>query len=78
MKKAIMALIAVAALCAVSCKSDKCSCTYEIGNMTVKDQVISRPDNKKCSEVSTSDLNVAGIKIDASDVVKVSCKNHNE
>lgn len=46
--------------------------------MTLNDKVIDRPEDKTCSKLSSSDIDIAGLKIDASGVVDVKCKNHHE
>lgn len=77
-KVSFVALALIAMLSVASCKSDKCKCTVTAGKITVSDQVYNRPDNKKCSELTTSDIDIAGLKVDASGVVTLDCKNHHE
>jgi len=80
MKKVFFAALALVAMLSVaSCKSDKCICTYE--TKIIKEQEtepFTRPDDKKCSELKSSDLDIAGVKIDLSVVVDVKCKNYHE
>lgn len=80
MKKAVFAaVVAVAALCAVSCKNtDKCSCSYDLKKITYKDQIVKRPEDKKCSEISASDIKIFGLSVDASNYANISCKNYEE
>lgn len=81
MKKTVFAaLVALTALCAVSCKdTDKCTCTIETENTTMKNQIVNRPEDKKCSEIKVSDIKLGGIiSIDLTKVGSVSCKNYKE
>lgn len=77
-KVSFVALALVAMLSVASCKSDKCKCTASVGNVSVKDQVVDRPDDKKCSDLTTEDMDILGIKVDASGVIKLKCVNHND
>lgn len=81
MKKTVFAaLVALTALCAVSCKdTEKCTCTIETEKATLKDQIVTRPEDKKCSEIEVSDVKIGGIiSIDLSKAASISCKNYNE
>lgn len=78
-KVSFVALALIAMLSVASCKSDKCKCTIEVPALsTTSEKVIDRPDDKKCSQLTTSDIDIAGLKVDASGVVNVKCKNHHE
>lgn len=80
MKKIIFfALVAAAALCASSCKdSDKCICTIDTAKTTYKDRVMKRAEGKKCSEMTTAEIDLGLFKLDASESATISCKNYNE
>lgn len=77
-KVSFVALALVAMLSVASCKSDKCKCTITAGSVKIEDQVYERPDDKKCSQLTTSDIDLGGLKIDASGLVNLDCKNHHE
>lgn len=78
MKKVLFAAVAlVAMLSAASCsKSDKCKCTYETSLIKQQTVEVSKPEDKKCSELTSSDINVLGVKIDATGLVDVKCSNN--
>lgn len=81
MKKVLFAAVAlVAMLSAASCsKSDKCKCTVKAGDATYENQIYSRPEDKKCSELTTKDVSLGGlIKIDFSGVATLDCQNYQE
>ena len=67
-KVSFVALALVAMLSVASCKSDKCKCTYETKLIKPQEIVVDRPEDKNCSD----------LKIDASEAIKVTCKNHHE
>lgn len=77
-KVSFVALALVAMLSVASCKSDKCKCTYETKLFKPQEIVVDRPEDKNCSDMKSSDINFAGLKIDASETIKVTCKNHHE
>ena len=77
MKKVFFAALALVAMLSVaSCKSDKCKCTTvsTVGDeKTTTESVVSRPDDKKCSDLNSEN------KIDALKTsVVMTCKNHHE
>ncbi len=78
MKKVLFTAVAlVAMLSAASCsKSDKCKCTYETSLIKKQEMEVAKPENKKCSELTSSDVTVLGIKIDASGLVDFKCTNN--
>lgn len=75
-KVSFVALALVAMLSVASCKSDKCKCTTvtTIGDKSATtEDVVSRPDDKKCSDLNSEN------KIDATKTsIVVKCKNHHE
>ncbi len=77
MKKVFFAALALVAMLSVaSCKSDKCKCTTvtTVGDeKTTTESVVSRPDDKNCSDLNSEN------KIDALKTsVVMTCKNHHE
>ncbi len=79
MKKVFFAALALVAMLSVaSCKTDKCKCDIKAGKLEWKDQVYERPDGKKCSDLTTKDIDLAGLKIDASGLVDLDCENYHE
>ena len=75
-KVSFVALALVAMLSVASCKSDKCKCTYEseiLGVKSEKSEVVPRPDDKKCSELTAKEVLKAG-----DNTISVTCKNHHE
>ena len=80
MKKVFFSALAlVAMLSAASCnKSDKCKCTYETSLIKEQTTIVSKPEDKKCSDLKSSDITIAGVKLDASGLVEVNCKDHKE
>lgn len=75
-KVSFVALALVAMLSVASCKSDKCKCTTvtTVGDKTTTtEDVLSRPDDGKCSDLNSEN------KVDALKTsVVVTCKNHHE
>ena len=74
MKKVIV-LLAAAALFASCAKSDKCKCTFQLGKLTLSDQVIPRPDEKKCSDLKVEDIKGDIVDIDLTKLGSVTCVN---
>lgn len=75
-KVSFVALALVAMLSVASCKSDKCKCTTvtTVGDKTTKvEDVVSRPDDGKCSDLNSENKSDA---LTSSIVIK--CKNHHE
>ena len=78
MKKAIF-LLFTAALMLTSCaKSDKCKCTVKVGDMTVENQIVTRPDDKSCSEIKIGDIDGEVLDIKLSNLASIDCVNYTE
>ena len=76
MKKTLFVAVALVAMLSVaSCKSDKCKCTTVTeltnGDKSTTETVVSRPDDKKCSDLNSE------TKVVSNSVV-VTCKNYHE
>lgn len=75
-KVSFVALALIAMLSVASCKSDKCKCTTvtTVGDSsTTSETVVSRPDDKKCSDLNSEN------KLDITKTsVVMTCKNHHE
>lgn len=82
MKKLFFAAIALVCLMS-SCEStDKCKCTIEINSSlidaTLKDQIVNRPTDVKCSEIAIEDIEGDIVSIDLSKVGSIKCVNYQE
>ena len=78
MKKTVILLFAAVALLSSCAKSDKCKCTFEVGPLTLQDQIISNNSDKACSQISTSDIEAGDVKFDLSEIGTIKCVNYNE
>ncbi len=80
MKKVFFAALALVAMLSVaSCKkSDKCTCTYETSLLKPQSVNVDKPEDKKCSDLKSSDITIAGVKLDASGVIDVTCTDSKE
>ncbi len=80
MKKVFFAALALVAMLSVaSCKkSDKCTCTYETSVLKPRSVDVDKPEDKKCSDLKSSDIAIAGVKIDASELIDLNCTDSKE
>lgn len=82
MKKMFFVAIAFVGLMSSCTKTDKCKCTIEINtsiiDATLKDQIIIRPSDTKCSEIKIEDIKGELVSIDLSKVGNIKCVNHHE
>lgn len=78
MKKAVILLFAAVALLSSCAKSDKCKCTFEVGPLSLKDQIIPNNTDKHCSQISASDIEAGDVKFDLSEIGSIKCVNYNE
>ncbi len=76
MKKLFFAAVAAIALLSSCEKPTKCKCTFDSSLITIKDQVIARPEDKNCSEIKVEDIKGDIISIDLSKVGTIKCVNH--
>ncbi len=74
----IVALAAVALLCSCS-STDKCKCTIDTKTITLRDQIVLRPEDKTCSSMDIDDVELLGgfISIELSNIASVKCVNYN-
>jgi len=75
MKKTFFLLIAAAIMCASCTSSDKCKCTIKVGDLTLSNQTVTRPEDKKCSELKVKDIEGEIVDIDLSSLASISCVN---
>lgn len=82
MKKMFFVAIALVGLMSSCTKTDKCKCTIEINtsilDATLKDQIITRPSDTRCSEIKIEDIKGELVSIDLSKVGNIKCVNHHE
>ena len=78
MKKAFFILIAATLMLASCSKSDKCKCTIKVGDITVDNQIVPRPEESKCSQLKIEDIDGEIIDIDLSKLATVDCVNYND
>lgn len=77
MKK--MFFILGATLMLASCaKSEKCKCTITVGDMTLKDQIVARPDDTSCGKIKVEDIQGEVVGIQLTKLAEISCVNYNE
>ena len=74
--KKILVFLAAAALF-TSCEDvTKCKCTFKAGPITIEDQIIAKPDDVKCSEITIQDIDGEIIDIDLSKIGTITCVNY--
>ena len=78
MKKAFFILIAATLMLASCTKSDKCKCTIKVGDITVDNQIVPRPEESKCSQLKVEDIDGELIDIDLSNLATIDCVNYND
>ena len=78
MKKILILLIASVALLSSCAKSDKCKCTFEVGPITLKDQIIQNNSDKHCSKITAEDINAGDVSVDLSGLATIKCVNYND
>lgn len=77
MKKVFFILLGSMML--ASCvKSDKCKCTITVGDMTLKNQIIARPDDTTCGKIKVEDIQGEVIGIQLTKLAAIKCVNYNE
>ncbi len=76
MKKMFFAAVAAIALLSSCEKPNKCKCTIEVGSLTLKDQVMARPEDKNCSQIKVEDIKGDIISVDLSKIGTIKCVNH--
>ena len=76
--KKILVLLAAAALL-TSCEDvTKCKCTFKAGPITIEDQIIAKPEEVKCSEITIEDIDGEIIDIELSKIGSINCVNYYE
>jgi major membrane immunogen (membrane-anchored lipoprotein) len=78
MKKTFFILIAATLMLASCTKSDKCKCTIKVGDITVDNQIVPRPEESKCSQLKVEDIDGELIDIDLSKLATINCVNYND
>ena len=80
--KKIFVVLAMVALCASCAKTDKCKCSYQINlgsaELSDKNVVVSRPEEKKCSDIKVEDIKGELGSLNLSKVAKINCVPYNE
>lgn len=78
MKKTIFLLIAAAGLLCSCAKPDKCKCTIKVGDVTVDNTIVDRPDDTSCSKLKVEDIKGEIVSIDLSKLASIDCVNYKE
>lgn len=78
MKKAFILILASAALLTSCTKSDKCKCTFTLGPIELKDQIIPNETDKNCSQFKADDIKAGNATIDVSALGSIKCVNYND
>ncbi len=78
MKRLFIIVLAATALLASCAKTEKCKCVIKVGNMTLENQIVSRPDDKTCSQMKVEDIKGDIVSVDLSKVASIDCVNYYE
>ena len=78
MKKTIILILAATALLTSCAKSDKCKCTFTVGPIEFKDQIIPNDTDKRCSQFKADDIQAGDATIDISALGSIKCVNFND
>ena len=78
MKKAIFLLLSATLLLSSCTKSDKCKCTVKVGDLTLDNQIVERPEDKSCSEIKVDDIDGDILDIKLSNLASIDCVNYSE
>lgn len=78
MKKMFFILLGATLMLASCAKSEKCKCTITIGDMTLKDQIVARPDDTTCGKIKVEDIQGEIVGIQLTKLATISCVNYNE
>ncbi len=78
MKKLFIIAVASVALLASCAKTDKCKCVVKVGNMTLENQIVSRPEDKACSRIKVEDIKGDIVSVDLSKMASIDCVNYYE
>lgn len=77
MKKVFFILLGSMML--ASCvKSDKCKCKITVGDMTLENQIIARPDDTTCGKIKVEDIQGEVVGIQLTKLAAIKCVNYNE
>jgi major membrane immunogen (membrane-anchored lipoprotein) len=77
MKKVFFILLGSIML--ASCvKSDKCKCKITVGDMTLENQIIARPDDTTCGKIKVEDIQGEIVGIQLTKLAAIKCVNYNE
>jgi hypothetical protein len=77
MKKVFFILLGSIML--ASCvKSDKCKCKITVGDMTLENQIIARPDDTTCGKIKVEDIQGEVVGIQLTKLAAIKCVNYNE
>ena len=77
MKKVFFILLGSIML--ASCvKSDKCKCAITVGDMTLENQIIARPDDTTCGKIKVEDIQGEVVGIQFTKLAAIKCVNYNE
>lgn len=81
MKKILILALAVCAVASCA-KPTKCKCKLELNseilNLELKDQIVERPEDKKCSQIKIEDIKGDIISVDLSKIGSIDCVNYQE
>lgn len=63
-------------------KPDKCKCEFELNagslDLSLSDQIIERPEDKKCSQIKIEDIKGDIVSVDLSKIGSIDCVNYQE
>lgn len=78
MKKTLILLLAAGSLLCSCAKPDKCKCTIKVGDVTVDNTIVDRPDDTSCSKIKVEDIKGEVVSIDLSKLASIDCVNYKE
>ena len=66
MKKALLGLVVVLGLGVFASCSEptQCKCTIKVGNVTIDEIIVDRPENKKCKDINSVDGSYVDIDLE--------------
>ena len=78
MKKTIFLLLSATLLLSSCTKGDKCKCTMKVGDLTLDNQIVERPEDKSCSEIKVDDIDGDILDIKLTNLASIDCVNYSE
>lgn len=78
MKKIAILTILAAAMLTSCAKPDKCKCTIKVGDLTLSDQIVKRPEDQRCNQVKVEDIKSDLGSINLTEFASIDCVNYND